>query len=109
MFLISSRFTSLSSFLFTSSIFYILFFYFFKKSIFFIFKAIFLTIFLKKINFNCYSETILKKDYHQPAADNGTYHILFDHATMESVGLGNSAYIRAYLTYKDHTYYGGSV
>ena len=54
-------------------------------------------------------ETILKKDYHQPAADNGTYHILFDHATMESVGLGNSAYIRAYLTYKDHTYYGGSV
>ena len=51
----------------------------------------------------------LKYNYFKTPTDNGSYNLLFNATDLSNLGLASASYIRAYLTYKDHTYYGGAV
>ena len=51
----------------------------------------------------------LKFNYSKTPTDNGSYNMLLNADDMTALGLASASYIRAYLTYKDHTYYGGAV
>ena len=55
------------------------------------------------------SGNALKFNYHQTPTNNGSYNMLLNADDMTALGLASASYIRAYLTYKGHTYYGGAV